>query len=113
MDVGTPQEFQHDIIKLLESKWATWRKSYTILEAEQLAGKLGHLAETAPWLRHLMSHLYTSIASGLNHNKTYLINSNTQFREWLKLCKATPSENTPETHIKFAQSKAEKRVHKC
>ena len=44
----------HDLI---DTTWHKNFQSFTVREAQQLIGKLGHLAEGAPWVSHLLTHL--------------------------------------------------------
>lgn len=85
LTVETPKEFVSKVVKLLDTVWRPSesgkgaRKSFMIKEAETLVGMLGHISNTAPWLKHLMSHLYTSIAAALKSNTSYLVCTNKHF----------------------------------
>ncbi len=83
-------------------------------EAQQLTEKLGHLAEGAPWVHHLMTHLYASIAYLLAENKRLLTESSQEFRDVVESicigsfsCPATDQNR----HILFALKKAARMVH--
>ena len=112
MTVETPPEFIADVVRLIKDKWHKGRKSFEIHELESLIGKLGHISDTAPWLRFLMSQLYTSSAAALKVNTAHLISTQKSFREALKVAKQKPSEQFPEHHISFAQSETAKKIHK-
>ncbi len=84
MTIETPSDFIRNVSKLMTTTWGKHRKSFTIKEAETLTGLLGHISNTAPWLKHLMSHLYTSISAALGSNTSYLICTNKSFREQIK-----------------------------
>ena len=54
---------------------------------EVLTGKLGHISETPPWLKFLMSHLYQSIAFAILGNSAQLINTDKQYISMIKAIK--------------------------
>ena len=113
MTVETPPEFIAEVVRLLKTRWHSGRKSFQVSEIEILTGKLCHISDTAPWLRFLMSQLYTSIAAALGANNAHLISTNKAYREAIKTAKLKPSQDTPAIHISFAQSTSASRVHKC
>ena len=87
-------------------------------EAQQLTGKLGHLAEGAPWAFHLLTHLYASIAYALAKNKQLLLESSREFRDIVHSLHtgSFPCLSKDQVrHISFALKKAAKLVHhaKC
>jgi hypothetical protein len=49
-----------------------------VKEAQELKGKLGHLAKGANF--HLLTHLYASIAHALSENKEFLTDSSPEFQ---------------------------------
>jgi hypothetical protein len=55
-----------------------------VKEAQELTGKLGHLAEGANWVFHLLTHLYASIAYAPSENKRFLEDSSPDFRTLIK-----------------------------
>jgi hypothetical protein len=55
-----------------------------VKEAQELTGKLGHLAEGANWVFHLFTHLYASIANDLSENKKILADSSPEFQTLTK-----------------------------
>jgi hypothetical protein len=57
MTVSIPDEFTKEVSHLLRMTWGPHRLCFFISEAEELAGKLGHVAYAAPWLRYLMLHI--------------------------------------------------------
>jgi hypothetical protein len=77
-------EYIAEVLKILTTTWHESRKSFAINEIEQLAGKLGRLGEGVSWIFHLMSQMYTSIASALRSNKLFLTNTSAQFRALIK-----------------------------
>ena len=72
LSVAITEEFQKATLDLIRRRWHNGRKQFTAIEASQLVGKFGRLAEAAPWSRHLVSHLYSSIAWALAQNKSLL-----------------------------------------
>ncbi len=103
------------------SSWASQIQEYanallhfTIGEAQRLTGKLGHLAEGAQWVFHLLTHLYASIAYALAENKRLLADRSPEFRS---ICLSLRTGNFPCTakdqvkHINHAMKRAAKMVH--
>lgn len=66
MMVSIPSEYVQATVCLLRTRWHNRRQTYFIYEMEELAGRLGHIAEAVPWLRFLMAHIYMSVAAALN-----------------------------------------------
>ena len=83
MDAGPPPEFVARTLKHLGA-FHDGRRAFTVKEMSTLVGLLGHIATTSKWLNHLLSHLYTSIASALKVNHAYEIQTNKAFRDALK-----------------------------
>ena len=134
--VRTPIEYVQSTTNELATKWHTKKQQWFVLDMESITGRLGHIADTSPWLRFLMSHFYTSITSALGVANAHLINTRSDFRAMLKLAKrgwikggtyhiGRKSTNKPSTetkhrsdthskkarHISFAMSKSSKMVH--
>ena len=110
MTIQTPCEFIDKVAKLIKSTWNPRRLSFAVKEIETLTGQLGHIANSAPWLKHLLSHLYTSIAFALKSNQSYLICTNKHFRDQLKTAKGEFAD-VDEMHRTFAQSEIARKVH--
>ncbi len=53
---------------------------FYVKEAQELTGKLGHLAEGATWVFHLLTHLYASIAYALSENRLLLQESSPEYQ---------------------------------
>jgi hypothetical protein len=51
----------NEVLLLLNNTWHCGRKQFTESKAQKLTGKLGHLAQGATWIFHLLFHLYASI----------------------------------------------------
>ena len=87
MTVNTPVAYIQETLTILRRHWHPRRKTFCIGDIETLAGRLGHISETMPWLRFLMSHVYTSITAALKESEAHLIATNKSFRDMLKLAK--------------------------
>ena len=81
MMISIPSTYTDEVRDLINTTWHTGRKSFTALEAQCLTGKLGHLAQGATWVFHLLTHLYTSIAKALASNKLLLSQSSREFQD--------------------------------
>ena len=64
---------------IINSTWHKNLRTFIVSKAQQLTGKLGHLAEGKPWVHHLMTHLYASIAYALAENKRLLTELSQEF----------------------------------
>ena len=63
--MGMTRDYLDETMAIIDASWHKHRKSFTILDIELLAGKLGRLGEGAAWVYHLMKHIYSSVASAL------------------------------------------------
>ena len=111
MTVSTPPEFVNKVVTLLHTTWHPHRKSFEVKEAETLTGMLVHISNTAPWLKHLLSQLYTSVAYALQLNKSYLVSTSKRFREQLKIAKQKPLDDTTAMETTFALSETARKQH--
>ena len=85
MTVGVPPEYIEKVLNLMENTWfKPKRMTFAVKEAETLAGQLAHIANSTPWLSHIMPHLYMSIADGLKGNQVWIVATNKQFCEQIK-----------------------------
>ncbi len=109
MTVGPPPEFIAETLRHLK-KFHRGRRQFEVKEMSELLGRLQHIANTSIWLNHMLSHLYTSLASALRVNKAYLIHTRKAFREAVDT--AQSSSASPQ-HRSFAQSSAARQVHAC
>ncbi len=83
-------------------------------EAQELTGKLGHLAEGANWVFHLLTHLYASIAYALSENKRFLEDSFPEFQiliKSLRLGYFFCNFKDQIRHISYAIKRSAKLVH--
>ena len=129
--VRTPVEYVAATVHILENIWHkgnNTKHTFALPEAETMAGRLGYISETSPWLRFLMSCMYTSMAHALKASRAHLITTNRDFRNLLKLVKKNlkfPTTNAAHTsqygkptqhneeqrHQAHATSTAAKKVH--
>ena len=112
LTVGTPDDFLREVEKLLQTTWGPHRFTFTIKEAEELAGKLGHISVAAPWLRYLMTHIYSSLARSLGITRYDLIRSSKTFREALNKIRAAPTTTEGLRTKSFYQAETARAVHK-
>ncbi len=83
LTVGIPQDYVAEVLDLLNTTWHSHRRRFIMGEAQRLTGKLGHLAEGANWVFHLLTHLYASIVFALSENK-HPLNTN-KLIYWIKI----------------------------
>ena len=79
LTVAIPSSYVRDVCDLINTTWHKNCRAFIVSEAQQLTGKLGHLEEGAPWVHHLLTHLYASIAHSLAENKRLLRESSQEF----------------------------------
>jgi hypothetical protein len=98
---------------LIESTLHTHCQQFTVKEAQELTGKLGHLA-SANWVFHLLTHLYALIAYALLKNNRFLADSSPEFQSLIKslwsgyfFCNVKDQIR----HIFFAIKRSAKLVH--
>ena len=90
MTIATPPKFLTAIQSSLTGKWGPHRKCFVAQDASVLAGRLSHVCYLAPWLRHIMPHLYLSLATALRLNWAHLINTSRSFWEGMKALRLAP-----------------------
>ena len=80
-----------------------------------MAGKLGRLGEGAPWVYHLMTHIYSSVADALRQNSQFLSSTSHEFRWLIQLSKATGTDSVDEDlkEINYAIKLAAQKQHRC
>ena len=84
-----------------------------MFEAETLAGQLGHVSFASPWLKHLMPHIYQSLAAALKLNHSHLISSSASFCFALKQIKHATSLPPPQATClsSFYQADSARTLH--
>jgi hypothetical protein len=112
--VSIPDDYIQGVCLLIKSTWHTHRQQFTVKEAQELTGKMGHLAKGANWVFHLLTHLYASIAYALSENKKFLADSSPEFQTLIKslqsgyfFCNVKDQIH----HISFAIKRSAKLVH--
>jgi hypothetical protein len=114
LTVGTPPDYVKEVLNLINTTWHLHRRCFTVGEAQRLTGKLGHLAEGAQWVFHLLTHLYASISYALAKNKQLLKDSSPKFHS---ICFPLKTGNFPCSakdqvkHINHAIKRAARQVH--
>jgi hypothetical protein len=109
LTVDIPPDYVAEVLDLLNTTWHSHRRRFTVGEAQRLTGKLGHLAEGANWVFHLLTHLYASIAYALSENKRLLSDTSPEFRN---ICLSLKTGSFPCSvkdqvkHINFAMKRA-------
>jgi hypothetical protein len=83
MTVSVPDDYIQSVRLLIDSTWHTHCQQFTVKEAQELTGKLGHLAKGAN-IFHLLTYLYASIAYALSENKRFLADSSPEFQTLIK-----------------------------
>ncbi|KAL7526106.1 hypothetical protein ACHAXR_001323, partial [Thalassiosira sp. AJA248-18] len=81
LTVGITREYLAEVLQLLNDEWPIGFDDFQLKSIVTLAGKLARLAEGAPWVFHLMSHIYSSIAHALRANEKFLLGENAQFKK--------------------------------
>ena len=94
-------------------KFATHRKVFVVRDLATLAGKLTHVAQTAPWLKHLMAQFYLTATRCLKVNLRHLCVTYSSFRKALKLSKQQGTTDQDRRSITFAQSTTARKIHSC
>jgi hypothetical protein len=114
LTVGIPPDYIAEVLNLISNTWHSHRRCFTVGEAQKLTGKLGHLAEGAHWVFHLLTHLYASITYALGENKRLLVDTSPEFCNIclpLKTGTFPCSAKDQVKHINFAMKKAAHLVH--
>jgi hypothetical protein len=111
LTIAPPQEFVAEVLKTLEKTWGDHRKQFDTQMASELAGKLNHIALTAPWLNYLMPQLYLSLASALKMNQEEEIRTSKSFRKALRAIQQAPPTEEGQKIKSFHQSETAKRIH--
>ena len=112
MMVSIPRHYIDEVLVILNETWHLGRKQFTAQEAQALTGKLAHLAQAAPWVFHLLTHMYASIAHALKSNKEILSERSTKFRALIQSLQ-NESSNPNDIHrtVTFALKTLAKMTH--
>ena len=112
--VGIPAEYVAEVLDLINTTWHSRCRCFTVGEAQKLTGKLGHLAEGAHCVFHLLMHLYASIAYALTENERLLADMSPDFHDIclsLKTGTFPCSAKDQVKHINFAMKKPTHLFH--
>ncbi|KAL7529165.1 hypothetical protein ACHAXR_005018 [Thalassiosira sp. AJA248-18] len=115
LTVGITREYLAEVLQLLNDEWPTGFPDFQLKSIVTLAGKLARLAEGAPWVFHLMSHIYSSIAHALRANEKFLLGENAQFKKLItsiKELRKLPRIEQEVNHMNFYIRKAAKQKFK-
>ena len=77
-------EYRMEILTLLNKSWHSKRFLFELNEIQRLLGKLARLAKGAPWIFHVLTHMYSSVAYALSRNKQFLAESSPEFQALVK-----------------------------
>jgi hypothetical protein len=114
MTVGIPVDYIQGVCSLIDSTWNIACQHFTVQEAQELTGKLGHLAKGANWVFYLLTHLYDSIAYALSENKSFLADLSAKFKLIIKFlqtgCFSCPVKDQVR-HILIAIKWSAKMIH--
>ena len=112
MMVSIPRHYLDEVLVILNETWHPCRKQFTAQEAQTLTGKLAHLAQAAPWVFHLLTHMYASVAHALRSNKALLAEDSKKFKDLLDLLRSEP-RNPSDRHriVNFALKMLAKMTH--
>ena len=116
LSVAITPTYLAETLNFIQTTWHQRRKRFSASEASKLVGKLGRLAEGAPWVRYLVSFLYTSIALALAQNREFLMSSSKEFKKLIAQIKSKNfAYKTKKNHQKvilFALKKVARQVHR-
>ena len=113
LTVGIPRAYLDEVKVIIDTNWHQARKSFTVHEIELLSGKMGRLGEGSPWLYHMMTHIYSSVAEALRQNSQFLHSTSHKFRQLMQLTKAAVKDSVESDvyEINFAIRQAAQKQH--
>lgn len=111
LTVSIPEPFLQEVLTLLHTTWGDHRKAFTVKEAEELCGKLNHIAITAPWLKFLMDQLYQSLSCALKLNERQARRTCRSFQESLRALRRLPATPANAKVRSFHQAQSARLVH--
>ena len=88
--MGILPDFLNEVITLLHATWGPHRWSFLVNKVKVLTSKLNHIRFGASWVKLLLGHIYSSLASALCMNQTHLVRISQAFRNTLKSIRSTP-----------------------
>lgn len=115
LTVGITKEYTDEVLDIINEQWPKGKKYFALDSIVVLAGKLARLGEGAPWVFHLMTHIYASIAYALRHNEQFLLRENSSFKQLIRKIKdlrLLPKVTQDVEHINFYLQKSAKMKFK-
>ena len=112
MTVGTPEPFLREVLQSLDTTWGPHRRMFQVREAEELTGKLNHIAITAPWLKFLMTQLYQSLSCALRLNEQHARRTCKSFRQSIQALRRLPPGPLKDEARSFHQAEIARAVHR-
>lgn len=117
LSLGITPKYRAAALDLLDKTWHPGRRRFTVNEAQKLLGKLARLAKGAPWVFHMLSHMYTSVAYAISKNKEQLEATSKEFQKLTESIKTgnfnAKSFENQERCLRFALKKLSHMVHHC
>ena len=113
LTIGTPPEFTSATVTLLRTTWGPHRRSFRIKEAEELTGRLNHIAFGAPWLKYFLGNVYGSFAAALRLNNSHLIRTSKRFLAALREIRTAPASVAGDAKHTFYTGKIARSIHGC
>ena len=113
LTVAIPAEYCAEAYAILNETWHLMRRTFTAQQGSCLLGKLARLGQATPWVYHLMSHLYTSMAYALRVNKSYLAHASPAYKTTMNNLesKRFSSKDKVSKHVTFALKQMAHQVH--
>ena len=98
---------------MLRTTWGPHRRSFKAKEAEELTGRLNHIAFSAPWLKFLLGNIYVSLAGALRLNHSHLIRSSQRFRDALRTIHTAGASPSGVAKRAFHTGATARSIHGC
>jgi hypothetical protein len=108
MTIGTPPEFISAIINICRTTWGPHRLSFKVKEAEELMGKLNHIAFSPPGMKYLLRNIYASLA-----DNSHLVFTSQWFRDALLKINAAPASAEGDAKQAFHNGANARLFHGC
>ena len=112
LTTGVPPAFVTEVLSMLDTTWGNQRKAFTVAEAEELTGKLQHIALTAPWLKFLLGQVFQSLSAALKLNEKMAKRTCKSFQRALKELRRLPPTPQYESERNFHLAEAARAVHR-
>ena len=98
------QIYLTSVLGILNNEWPTGTVNFSLKSLVIIVCKLAQLGKAAPWIYHLMLHIYASIAFALRANETFLLNKNAPFCALVNMIKSLrllPKVKQDVDHLNF------------